>query len=100
MSDEQEKYDNARARLEARLSRNRVTFTDISTPAAGVNLLSRTHGHPWNGEPGWVVENYKTDSHDDSLKAAQEMHRNGWLIWIVGNQGEPGFTVYREEQSS
>lgn len=59
-------------------------------------LVDRYEGHPWDQQPGWVTEQYKTDSHESAEKYADEMASQGWAIWIVSSDGTPGFVVFKK----
>ena len=61
-------------------------------------LVDRYEGHPWDQTPGWTTEEYLTDSHQSAEKYANEMVSQGWVIWIVSNDGAPGFVVYKKSK--
>ncbi len=61
-------------------------------------VASVSHAHPWYETKGWIVHNWETNSHAESVELASKLQQEGWLIWIIGNSGNPGLTVYRVDQ--
>lgn len=61
-------------------------------------VASVSHAHPWYETKGWIVHNWETNSHEESVELASKLQQEGWLIWIVGNNGNPGLAVYQVDQ--
>ena len=80
--------------LEIERRRDRDARFEVTPPI----MREREFEHPWTGEPGWITETYKTDSHKQAQEGIKLMELQGWSAWIVSNVGDPGFVVYRENQ--
>jgi hypothetical protein len=61
-------------------------------------ISSVSNVHPWYETAGWTVHTWETKSHEESVELADKLQQGGWLIWIVGNNGNPGLTVYLVDQ--
>lgn len=61
-------------------------------------ICSEMHFHPWDKSKGWIVHDWHTNSHEESVELADKLQREGWSLWILGNTGRPGLVVYRVDQ--
>lgn len=61
----------------------------------GSTLLATKAEHPWLGTDGWETRQYRSSSHEAAKKDTSQMISEGWSSWIVSNDGEPGFVVFR-----
>lgn len=55
--------------------------------------------HPWTQEPGWITRQYQSVSHEAAERDAIMMQQKGWSIWLVSNDMQPGFVVYKKLSS-
>jgi hypothetical protein len=59
-------------------------------------IVMRHFSHPWDGRIGWVTQQHESPDHQAASYGAAAMMTEGWHVWIVSNEGTPGFVVYRE----